>query len=350
MVGRAIDPKGTFRGIRHIEPLLDVRGVVRLIEEGFGGELNPMARETLRDLRRLSRMAWLLGPFLWMTPFESLSSGFVWGEGRQVVGNVTLSQCRGGGPGCWLVSNMVVDPAHRRRGIGRALMRKALAHILSRNGRRAILQVRADNRAAVHLYREMGFVAADTVLEMRLPEPRPACPGTSRSEFSRAATLGAQPLEGVPVQWRGYEEWHDEYLLSRAAVPAAAQRMHPLRASSFRVEWDERILRWFRNWCGSAREYRLGIREERTLRAILTVWAGRWRRYHRLEIMVHPDHRGQWEPGLVDQALALLHPYPRHPVCVEAYAAHQALVRALESRGFVTDRALVQMELDLTKG
>ena len=343
MVVRAISRKRAFSGIRPIDPLRDVRGVVRLVEEAFGGELNPTAQKTLRDLRWLSRTAWLLGPFLWTTPFADLFSGFVWVEGQQVVGNVTLTQSRGGGPGCWLVSNVVVDPAYRGRGIGRALMDQALARIRSRNGRRIILQVRADNRPAIHLYRDMGFVAVDTLLEMRLPvsPPHPLTP--------------SPPLR-LPLRQRGYDEWRQEYLLAQEAIPAAAQRMRPPMRSSFRVEWDERILRWFRNWLGSVREYRLGIEEEDALRATLTVWAGCRRSYHRAEIMVHPDYRGQWEEGLVDHALALLHGYPsdwgspHHPVYVEVHAVHEALVRALKARGFVTDRELVQMELDLTKG
>lgn len=349
LVGRVIGEKGELSGIRPIEPVLDMRGVVRLIEEGFGTELNPMAQETLRDMRRLSRMGWLLGPVLWMSAFEGLYSGFVWTEGRRVVGNVTVSECRGGGPGCWLVSNLVVDPAYRRRGIGRALVKKGLAHILSQNGRRVILQVRGDNRAAVHLYCEMGFAAVDTLLEMRLPGPWPAQPEAGEGDRSRYLLSGGQPPAGLPLRWRHHDEWYDEYLLSREAVPAGAQRVHPVECRSFRPTWDKRILRWFGNWCGSAREFRLGIEEKGKLSATLTVWAARRRPYHRLEIMVHPDHRGKWEGGLVDRALDLLYPYPRHPVCVEAYAAHQELVKALESRGFVIDWELVQMELDLTK-
>jgi len=350
VVVRTISREKPFSGIRPIDPLRDVRGVVHLIEGAFGGELTPMAQQTLRDLRWLSRMAWLAGPFLWMTPFAELLSGFVWVEGRRVVGNVTLTQARGGGAGCWLVSNLVVDPAYRRRGIGRALMEEALAHVRSQGGNRIILQVRADNQAAVHLYQSMGFVPVGALLEMRLPPRRNVERRAWSVERIRSGTSRSTPPTpriSLPLRPRNYGEWYGEYLLAQEAIPASAQRMHPVEPSSFRVEWDERAFRWLRNWVGSVREYRLGIEEEGALRAMLTLWAGRWRPYHRLEIMVHPDCRGRWEEGLVDHALHLLRRYPSHPVYTEAYVAHEALVRALKSRGFVADRELVQMELEL---
>jgi hypothetical protein len=63
--------------------------------------------------------------------------------------------------------------------------------------------------------------------------------------------------------------------------------------------------------------------------------------------MVHPRHRGDWEEALVHHALAILHRSPSHPVHVEVFAVHDALVDALEAHGFVVDRRLNQMELDM---
>jgi len=333
MTARAISRRTAFRKIRPIDPVRDAKDVVNLIEEAFSGELNPMAQKVLRDLHWLGRLAWIMGPFLWMTPFAELFSGLVWTEGRRVVGNVTITRSRGGGPGCWLISNVVVAPAYRGQGIGRALMEEALAFIRSKGGRRVILQVRADNQAAVHLYQDMGFIAVDTLLEMCLPQPWPPIPSPP----------------ALPLHWRGYREGLQEYLLACEAIPSAAQEMYPPDTRKFRVTWEERMLRLVKNLLGSTREYRFGITEDSALRATLTVWAGRRCPYHRLGIMVHPQHRGKWEQGLVDHALALLQRYPFHPVYAEAYAVHDALVRALTARGFVTDRELVQMKLDLTE-
>ena len=53
------------------------------------------------------------------------------------------------------ILNLAVDPAHRRRGIGRRL----LAHALVAGGA-WFLEVRQSNRAAISLYQSLGFEVA----------------------------------------------------------------------------------------------------------------------------------------------------------------------------------------------
>lgn len=56
------------------------------------------------------------------------------------------------------VMNLAVDPAYRRRGVGRALMRM-LTEVLRDKGITALLlEVRPSNEAAFSLYRSEGFV------------------------------------------------------------------------------------------------------------------------------------------------------------------------------------------------
>ncbi len=50
-----------------------------------------------------------------------------------------------------------VHPAHRRRGIGGALMRRFLNEAEGRGCKEIFLEVRADNAAAIALYRQSGF-------------------------------------------------------------------------------------------------------------------------------------------------------------------------------------------------
>lgn len=75
------------------------------------------------------------------------------GEAGLVIGYVCL----------WLIqgdvhiTNVAVDPARRRRGVGARLVRFALAWAREHGARRITLEVRASNHAAQALYQRFGF-------------------------------------------------------------------------------------------------------------------------------------------------------------------------------------------------
>jgi len=56
-----------------------------------------------------------------------------------------------------LILNLAVDPAERRRGLGRRLLEFALRKGASAGASRALLEVRASNEAARSLYAKFGF-------------------------------------------------------------------------------------------------------------------------------------------------------------------------------------------------
>ena len=55
------------------------------------------------------------------------------------------------------LANLAVDPGHRRRGIGSALLRGCLEILQERGARWVFLAVRASNEVAVGLYEAFGF-------------------------------------------------------------------------------------------------------------------------------------------------------------------------------------------------
>ena len=61
------------------------------------------------------------------------------------------------------IQNVGVVPAFRGRGLGHALVRRALAGFYQAGLRRAYLEVTAENSGAVRLYREVGFRRARTL-------------------------------------------------------------------------------------------------------------------------------------------------------------------------------------------
>jgi ribosomal-protein-alanine N-acetyltransferase len=63
----------------------------------------------------------------------------------------------------WLVAdelhilNVATDPTYRRRGIGQALVERAIAFARERRVRLVLLEVRRSNLPAIRLYRSFGF-------------------------------------------------------------------------------------------------------------------------------------------------------------------------------------------------
>ena len=65
--------------------------------------------------------------------------------------------------GAWLsfteaqITNVAIDPDHRHRGIGEAMIREFLARIKEYGINAATLEVRPSNTVAIHLYQKIGF-------------------------------------------------------------------------------------------------------------------------------------------------------------------------------------------------
>jgi ribosomal protein S18 acetylase RimI-like enzyme len=76
------------------------------------------------------------------------------------------------------IQNLGVVPEHRGKGIGRAVLLKALAGFAAAGVRRAFLEVTARNDPAVRMYREIGFRNYRTVYRaVEVPDPSPVAAG-----------------------------------------------------------------------------------------------------------------------------------------------------------------------------
>ncbi len=67
------------------------------------------------------------------------------------------------------VTNVAVEPAGRRRGVGRALMAAAMEEAAARGARTMALSVMADNEGAVRFYEKMGMRVAYRVTSRMEP-------------------------------------------------------------------------------------------------------------------------------------------------------------------------------------
>ena len=61
------------------------------------------------------------------------------------------------------INYLAVDPAHQRRGLGRAIMAEAERRLRACACPKINLQVRAGNTGVIEFYRELGFAVEDLV-------------------------------------------------------------------------------------------------------------------------------------------------------------------------------------------
>lgn len=124
-----------------IEPIDPTRDLDAVVEIGRASFVNPWTREMLRWELEHSRVAHL----------------YV----LRVPGIPVAAYCA-----FWLVrdelhiNSLAVRPELRRQGMGRALLRYVLAEGARLGARRATLEVRRSNTAALNLYTQVGFVVA----------------------------------------------------------------------------------------------------------------------------------------------------------------------------------------------
>lgn len=118
--------------IRQMTPE-DADGVYQVEKACFS---TPWSRESFQDLFRYDGNYYLTA----------------W-EGDRIVGFVGLMAVAGEGD----ITNMAVLPSHRRQGIADRLLRELLVLAGQKQIKKIMLEVRASNEPAIHLYEKYGF-------------------------------------------------------------------------------------------------------------------------------------------------------------------------------------------------
>lgn len=183
----------------------DLYQIAELIEVCFSPGMDAGGHAAVQEMKFVARL-WPLTWLLMLLDRPGVGTGYVWRIGGRVIGNVSLYP--GGshpwlGPG-WLVANVAVHPDYRRQGIALAMMQASLDLVRSRRGQWVALQVEADNTAAQELYRQLGFVAHETLLI------------SERTGFYRPAPL--KDVDTWPVRHRhpGEADAEADLILNRA--------------------------------------------------------------------------------------------------------------------------------------
>jgi ribosomal protein S18 acetylase RimI-like enzyme len=182
--------------IRPVQLRYDLNQIADLIEICFGPYLDAEGKDYVRHIRRAPRDydRFILDnstPESSFLPFH----GYVWVEGKKIIGNLTLILIRRKMKHAYFIANVAVHPDFRGQGIARKLTDTAIAHVVQHGGRTIYLQVRSENEIAQKLYLTHGFA------EM-----------TRRTQwiFRPGQEYNAQPLPAISIRRRKRSDWNQQ--------------------------------------------------------------------------------------------------------------------------------------------
>lgn len=145
----------------HLRPFLvskDLRAVADLVETCFAETLDEDGRRYVEQMQAAARNPRYLRWAMAVAENVSLPlSGYVWEEDGRLTGNLSLIPFNIQGKRSYLIANVAVEPAYRRRGIARALTASALQHAREHGATQVWLHVREENLPALNLYLSLGF-------------------------------------------------------------------------------------------------------------------------------------------------------------------------------------------------
>lgn len=326
-------------GLRPMDPMQDLRGVADLIEKAFARELDRSGHSALRELRWLSR----LRPLLWWMVYSSADhsdflSGFVWEEDGKIVGNITVNRTSPGSRR-WLISNVAVDENYQGRGIARSLMYAGMELVNEYNGLSISLQVRSDNEPAKHLYETLNFSKISGTTYLRIGQVPRVTPNLGLSQLPSGLMLRARHPGG--------QDTRQAYNLAVAATPLTVQKEWPLRQASFRLGHQAWLNGFFRRLVGSGPSVHWIVDDGTRFVGLINIYPGTFGRPHRINLMVHPDWRGDLERPLISRALRYLYTWPNHTIAIQHPADHHEAIVSFKAFGFHEAQTLLWMKREL---
>jgi ribosomal protein S18 acetylase RimI-like enzyme len=305
--------------------------IADLIQTSFSDDLDRSGYAMLREMRIMGR----LGVFLWYlgglsSSVNPMLSGFVWVEDGKIVGNVTVSQSPHASDR-WIISNVAVAQEYRGRGIARGLMNAALEMIREAGGHMATLQVRDDNTIARHIYETMGFRVVCGMVYLQNDQILP-------SEKSPPSDPRLHHLTTTDAD--------SAYCLVRITTPSAVRTEWPVRRGHYCFGPEQLLLDQLRRLAGKVPTLRLAIKDGDNLRAMVIVRPGS-RDAPQIELVVHPDERGNFEYMLVAHALQHVCRWGGHSAIAHHPTYHPEGVAAFIEAGFYIKRTLLLMAREI---
>ncbi len=311
--------------IRPVRPRDDMAAILDLIELGFKDDLDPQGWAMLKEMRKIIYQQGILH-LLSSNVLES--QGFVWVEDGSIIGNLSIRRAAPSHTHGRLIGNVVVHPDYQGRGVGRALMERAIAAAKDRAIRWIGLEVRTSNAIACGLYQRLGFRAVGQTRHLWRPEHTP-WPPAAKTE--------------VPWRRSRPRDSGDWLSLAQLAYSPLQRRVLELRESLYNFGGLQRHLElWFnrlreRAWiCGEPQMPRMAVRTK----------TNRSNHFHIWDVFMDPREGRSGARSIVSQASTYMPNHRDWPV-VAIIPDQPGLLEVMEAYGFEIHRTLQQMIMNL---
>lgn len=311
--------------IRAINFQKDLNVVADLIEDSFSLHNDVDGQTFLRQMRQAAKFSTNFGlASQWSESIPMNPTGFVWDEDGQVLGNVSIIPFSQHGQKIFLIANVAVIPAHRRKGIARALTHHAINFLSGMGIRQIWLQVNQLNQGAIDLYLQLGFEEQYCRSSWHL------LPDTNR-------VLSGELVNYPLLRRRIHKEWHFQKDWLERMYPEEIIWHFPVKLQDFSPDsfWDPE--RWFeilklRHWAVSIDEAAIGFMTwQKTESFADSLWLA-------------PDPRLDDDAAIVSMLQVLPERVGRRrPLAVDFPCGRG--VEALQSTGFSFVRSLIWMKL-----
>ena len=318
-------------GPRPIDLYRDRFQVIELLDLVFGPTLDSRGRRLLHSQTALTHHPTLLTHLNYL--LKNIPAGYVWQEQGRIVGNVSIIPAKT--PGRYILANVAVHPAYRRRGIARLLLQQTLEQLATRQGYAVLLQVEQSNPQAIALYRSLGFADLGATTTWLLASGRLrqlAVPNSERSP-DRFGDYLLRPLR--PPEWR--TAWR----LDQNSYP---YNLDPLPHQTYKNGWWH----WLENFFnGRQVESWVAVNLAGRMLGLATI-TSQWGQHHELTLRIDPAGRGHLERLLLAKLLRRLSYLAHRNVRIDHPAGDDHLTNLFHEANFTSQRTLLTMRFDPT--
>lgn len=316
-------------GVRPVDMARDLPQVIDLLKMVFGDALESDEQQLFGNSSPVSANGLM---YRFNPAAARLSNGFVWQSDGRIIGNATLLTTRSWDR--YLVANVAVNPAYRRRGIARALMGSITESVKERGGRVILLQVVKDNQSAINLYNSLGYRSIGNMT-------------TWYASPSRLRELSPDPSEeqAPSIELLPGNRWRDAYQLDTAHVHADLNWPEPILPDAYK----RTLLRRAADFLNGRQSETWVVNDTNNRLIGLASILGEWGRSYQLVLRVHPDWSGQLERPLLAKAIRRLRYLPRRNVRIDHPEADGLTTKLLQESNFSVQRTLTHMRLDVTR-